>query len=68
MIADTHMTIIEQVRAQKEAVAAVHDFDVARIISAARERQERSGRTIIRQSDQKRAVPSDHVDESKAPA
>jgi hypothetical protein len=46
------MTIIEQVRTQKEAVAARHDFDVARIIAAARERQESSGRRVIRQGEQ----------------
>ena len=48
MKTETYMTIIEQVRSQKEAVAARHDFDVARIIAAARERQESSSRRIIR--------------------
>jgi hypothetical protein len=52
MITETYMTIIEQVRTQKEAVAARHDFDVARIIAAARERQESSGRRVIRQGEQ----------------
>lgn len=52
MITETYMTIIEQVRSQKEAVAARHDFDVARIIAAARERQESSGRRVIRQGEQ----------------
>ena len=46
------MTIIEQVRSQKEAVAARHDFNVARIIEAARQRQEISGRRVIRQGKQ----------------
>lgn len=46
------MTIIEQVRSHKEAVAAKHDFDIARIIAAARERQESSGRRVIRQGEQ----------------
>jgi hypothetical protein len=52
MITETYMTIIEQVRSQKEAVAARHDFDVARIIAAARQRQEISGRRVIRQGEQ----------------
>lgn len=52
MITDTYMTIVEQVRSQKEAVAARHDFDVARIIAAARVRQESSDRRVIRQGEQ----------------
>lgn len=55
MTADTDMGIVEQVRSQKEAVAARHDFDVARIISAARVRQESSRRRIIRQGEPVRA-------------
>ena len=46
------MTIVEQVRSQKEAVAAKHDFDVNRIVAAARERQETSNRRVIRQGEQ----------------
>ena len=49
MIANTDTTIIEEVRSMKEANAAKYDFDVARIIQAARKRQETSGRRIIRQ-------------------
>jgi len=49
MITDTTFSIIEQVRSQKEAVAARHDFDVTRIIASARERQEKSARRVIRQ-------------------
>lgn len=45
------MTIVEEVRSHKEAVAAKHDFDVARIVAAARQRQEASGRRIIRQGE-----------------
>jgi len=52
MKTDTHMTIIEEVRSFKEAVAAKHGFDVARIVDAARKRQEASGRRIIRQGEQ----------------
>ena len=52
MITETYKTIIEQVRSQKEAVAARHEFDVARIITAARQRQEISGRRVIRQGEQ----------------
>jgi len=52
MITDTHMTIVEEVRSFKEAVAAKHGFDVARIVDDARQRQETSGRRIIRQGEQ----------------
>lgn len=52
MITKTYMTIIDQVRSHKEAVAARHDFDVVRIIAAARERQESSGHRVIRQGEQ----------------
>ncbi|MFT5471306.1 MAG: hypothetical protein ACI8UO_006439 [Verrucomicrobiales bacterium] len=52
MIANTEMTIIEEVRAFKEANAAQHDFDISRIIAAARQRQESSDRKIIRQGEQ----------------
>lgn len=52
MITDSHMSILEQVRSQKEAVAARHGFDVARIIASARERQESSKRRVIRQGEQ----------------
>lgn len=41
-------SIIEEVRAAKYEIAAGHDFDVSSIIAAARERQETSGRKIIR--------------------
>jgi len=51
MIAEAETTIIEQVRSRKEANAAKHDFDVARIIASARQRQEVSGRRIIRQGE-----------------
>lgn len=47
-----HMSIVEQVRSQKEAVAARHGFNLARMIAAARERQESSNRRIIRQGEQ----------------
>jgi len=46
------MSIVEEVRSFKEAVAAKHGFDVARIVEAARVRQDASGRRIIRQGEQ----------------
>lgn len=51
MITDT-LTIVEEVRSFKESVAAKHGFDVARIVEAARVRQDASGRRIIRQGEQ----------------
>jgi hypothetical protein len=52
MITETYMTIVENVRSQKEAVAARHDFDIARIVADARQRQESSDRRVIRQGEQ----------------
>jgi len=52
MITSKNISIVEEVRAMKEANAAKHDFDVNRIIHAARQRQEASNRRIIRQSEQ----------------
>ncbi len=52
MKTETYITIVEEVRSQKEAVAARHDFNVARIVADARQRQERSGRRVIRHEDQ----------------
>ena len=52
MIADEQTTIIEDVRMFKEANAAKHDFNIARIIDSAQKRQEESGRRIIRQGEQ----------------
>lgn len=49
MIAEVETTIIEKVRAIKEANAAERDFDITRIFQAARERQDLSGREITRQ-------------------
>lgn len=46
------MSIVEEVRSFKEAVAAKHGFDVARIVEAARVRQDASGLRIIRQGEQ----------------
>ena len=46
------MTIVEEVRSFKEAVAAKHGFDVGRIVAAARQRQEASGCRVIRQGEQ----------------
>jgi hypothetical protein len=49
MITEKECTIVEAVRALKEANAARFDFDVAKIIESARLRQESSGHRIIRQ-------------------
>jgi len=51
MITDSEQAILEEVRALKEANAARYDFDLVRIIKAARERQELSGREIVRQHE-----------------
>ena len=51
MITNKEITLIEEVRALKESNAAKHDFDVSKIIDAARQRQESSGRRIIRQGE-----------------
>lgn len=51
MITNNEITIVEEVRALKEANAAKHDFDVSKIIDAARQRQEMSDRRIIRQGE-----------------
>lgn len=49
MTTNKEISIVEDVRALKESNAAKYDFDVSKIIDAARKRQESSGRTIIRQ-------------------
>jgi hypothetical protein len=46
----TDTLIIEEVRELKRENAAEHGFDVSRIVAAARERQEQSGRMIVRRS------------------
>lgn len=65
MITETDMTIIEQVRSHKEAIAARHNFEISRIVASARERQERSGRRVLRQSkqasDDQLPAPSDAI-------
>jgi len=55
MITEKEYTIVEEVRALKEANAARYDFDVAKIMESARLRQESSGRRIIRQGAQEAA-------------
>jgi len=52
MITEKEYTIVEEVRALKEANAARFGFDVAKIIESARLRQESSGHPIIRQGEQ----------------
>lgn len=48
MITETQPTILEQVRALKEENAAEHGYSLEAIIAAARQRQEASGRRIVR--------------------
>ncbi len=48
MIAETQESIIEHVRSLKEENAAEHGFSLKAIIESARQRQEASGRRIIR--------------------
>ena len=48
MKTETQETVIEQVRALKEENAAEHGFCLEAIIESARQRQESSGREIIR--------------------
>lgn len=50
MKTDTQQSIIEHVRSLKEENAAEHGYSLEAIIAAARERQEASGRRIIRQN------------------
>ena len=45
---ETETSIIQQVRQWKQDNAAEHDFNLAKILEAARVRQEKSGRRIIR--------------------
>jgi len=65
MITNKKQTIVEQVRALKEANAARCGFDVAEIIKSARLRQESSGRRIIRQGEQGGGGQPDARPESK---
>ena len=48
MTTKTEESVIEHVRALKEENAAEHGFSLEAIIASARERQESSGRRIIR--------------------
>ena len=48
MKADTRESIIDQIRALKEENASEHGYSLEAIIASARERQESSGRRIIR--------------------
>ncbi|MCX6879056.1 MAG: hypothetical protein NTW21_35395 [Verrucomicrobia bacterium] len=59
----TKTLIIEEVRAMKRENAAEHGFDVSRIVAAARERQEQSGRMIVR-----RPIPEGEQDAAARPA
>ena len=52
----TETSIIQQVREWKEANAAEYDFDLTKIFEAARVRQEKSGRRIIRLASVKHGV------------
>lgn len=44
---ERELTIIEQVRAWKEEIAAEHDFDIKRIIASANTREEASGERVL---------------------
>jgi len=48
MKTDTQESIIEHIRSLKEENAAEHGYSLEAIIASARERQEASGRLIIR--------------------
>lgn len=48
MITETRQTILEHVRSLKEENAAEYGFSLEAIIASARQRQEASGRRIIR--------------------
>ena len=48
MITEDQNTVIEHVRSLKEANAAEHGYSIRSIIEAARERQDSTGRRIIR--------------------
>ncbi len=50
----TELSVLEEARALKHENAAEHGFDVARIVVAARTRQEKSGRVILRPSQDER--------------
>lgn len=47
MKTEAAISIIDEVRAWKEKNAAEHDFDIDRIIAAAREREAQSGEEVI---------------------
>lgn len=55
------LSIIEQVRAVKEEIAAEHGYSVKAIVESARQRQEASGCRIIRL---KKKVPQPELAES----
>lgn len=55
MIAEVEDSIIEHIRSIKEENAAQHGYSVRAIIEAARERQNSSGREVIRQTKAEQA-------------
>ena len=62
MITEANTTTIEQVRSLKEENAAEYGFSLEAIIVSARERQEASGRRIIRQVEGTGSDPSDRAE------
>lgn len=54
MKTEVKTTIVQQVRFLKEENAAQYGYSLEAIIESARERQEESGRRIIRQADGKK--------------
>jgi hypothetical protein len=57
MKTELQTTIVQEVRFLKEENAAQHGYSLEAIISSAGERQEASGRRVIRQTDGKRHEP-----------
>ncbi len=46
------LDVLAEVRKTKEEIAAEYNYDIEAMVKAARERQEQSGRQIIRSSEQ----------------
>ena len=64
MITEAQQSILEHVRSLKEANAAEHGYSIKAIIESARQRQEKSGRRIIRLTKGEQ-TPEDLTQEKK---
>ncbi|MBZ5562172.1 MAG: hypothetical protein LAP13_07095 [Acidobacteriia bacterium] len=53
--------IVNEVRRQREKLAAKHGFDVKAILAAAKKRQGRSGRTVVSLVQKKTVAPLPHA-------